>query len=298
LKSFFGDLSPRDVWRSDRLIELATRRGLLWSYRDFQAGSRQEREILQGVKAVMGRTAWDRVHLRSVNPSAKYYHVGEILRSDFKEYCWDLSRCDRHTIIYSHAGESRRGVEVLLRALQIIQLSFPDAKLRLGGGVGDRRGYHRFLRRTIAESGLSNSVELLGYMDGGAMSKELSRAHLFATASYVENSPNALCEAMQVGLPCVATYVGGIPSLIKDRQTGLLFPPGDAPLLADAITKIFRDDDFAIGLGRAARIEASKRHAPQRVITQLLNAYHDVVANGGYLSTRTDDQLVQMNNAL
>jgi glycosyltransferase involved in cell wall biosynthesis len=245
----------------------------------------------------MGRTAWDRAHLRSVNPSAKYYHVGEILRRDFKEYCWNISRCERHTVVYTNAGEPRRGVEVLLRALQIIQRHIPDAKLRLGG-VGDRRGYHRFLRRTIAESGLSKSVELLGYMDGSAMSKELSRAHVFATASYADNSPNSLCEAMQVGLPCVATYVGGIPSLIKDRQTGLLFPAGDAPVLAEAISQVFRDDDFAIGLGRAARIEASERHAPQRVVTQLLNAYGDVAGKGGPVSTSADGQLVLMNNAL
>src|SRR5258708_2713571 len=108
---------------------------------------------------------------------------------------------------------------------------------------------------------------------------QLSRAQVFAISSYIENSPNSLCEAMQVGLPCVATYAGGIPSLVEHGRTGLLFPPGDAPLLADAIMRIFRDDDLATWLGQAARTEASERHAPQRVISQLLNAYDNVVAN-------------------
>ena len=64
------------------------------------------------------------------------------------------------------------------------------------------------------------------------MTRELRRAHVFAISSYIENSPNSLCEAMQAGMPCVATYAGGIPSLVEDGRTGLLFPPGDAPLLA------------------------------------------------------------------
>jgi L-malate glycosyltransferase len=295
LKGFFGSLSPRDLWRSERLIEVATRRGLLWSYRDFSTASRREREILRGAKALMGRTDWDRAHVHAVNPAATYYHAGEVLRRDFKEFNWDPSRCERHTIIFTNAGEPRRGTEALLRALLLLRREFPNVKLRLAGEIDNRRGYHRFLRRTIAESGLSGSVEFLGPVDASRMARELSRSHVFAISSYIENSPNSLCEAMQVGLPCVATFSGGIPSLVQNGRTGLLFPAGDAPLLADAITKIFRDDDFALGLGRAARIEASERHEPQRVVSQVLNAYKDVAANGGPVSTQTGGQLVLTN---
>ncbi|HTM50339.1 MAG TPA: glycosyltransferase family 4 protein [Bryobacteraceae bacterium] len=279
LQGFFGALSPRDVWRSDRLSEVATRRGLMWSYWDFQTAARREREILMGVKAFMGRTDWDRSQLYSVNPGARYFHAGEILRRDFKNHAWDLLKCDRHTVIFTNAGEPRRGIEVLLDALKLLKRDFPDARLRLAGGIGNRRGYHRFFRRTIEESGASGSVDFLGYMDGGEMAAELSRAHVFATASYVENSPNSLCEAMQVGLPCVASYTGGIPSLVQHGETGLMFPMGDAPLLADSIARIFRSDELAAHLGDNARIEATSRHAPPKVASQTLAAYNEV-ANG------------------
>jgi glycosyltransferase involved in cell wall biosynthesis len=280
LPVFFGALSPQDLWYSHRLIEVATRRGLVWQYWKYFSGTRQEREILAGAKSFMGRTDWDRAHLRSANPRANYYHVGELLRSAFKEHSWNISQCERHTIIFTNAGgEPRRGTEVLLRAMLTVRREFPEAKLRLAGQVGTRRGYDRFLRRTIAENGLSEAVEFLGYVDASAMARELCRAHVFAIPSYIENSSNTLCEAMQVGLPCVATYAGGIPSLVEHGRTGLLSPPGDAPLLADAIMRIFREDDLASRLGRAARTEASERHAPQRVVSQLLHAYSDVIAN-------------------
>jgi glycosyltransferase involved in cell wall biosynthesis len=279
LSGFFGALSPADLWRSNRLIEVATMRGLLWQYRGFVVGSRTEHEIVAGAKSFMGRTDWDRAHVGSVNPGAHYYHVGEALRKQFSDTRWNMSRCQRHAIIFTNAGEPRRGTEILLRAMLIIRREFPDSKLLLGGQIGSRRGYHRFLRQRIADRGLSENIEFLGYLDGSAMAAQLSRAHVFAISSYIENSPNSLCEAMQVGLPCVATYAGGIPSLVDHGRTGLLFPPGDAPLLAGAIMRIFRDDDLAGRLSGAARAEASERHAPQRVISQLLNCYHDVVAN-------------------
>jgi glycosyltransferase involved in cell wall biosynthesis len=280
LPTFFGALSAGDLWRSHTLLELATMRGLFGLHRGFERAARQEREILIGAESFMGRTDWDRAHVRCSNSKANYYHVGEVLRQTFREHRWDIDQCERHTVIFTNAGEPRRGTEVLLRAMLTVRREFPDAKLRLAGQIGTRRGYDRFLRRMIAESGLSQTVEFLGYLDGSAMARELCCAHVFAISSYVENSPNSLCEAMQVGLPCVATYTGGIPSLVDHGRTGLLFPTGDAALLADMILRIFRDDDLACRLSRAARAEASQRHAPQRVISQLLNTYNDVIANG------------------
>jgi glycosyltransferase involved in cell wall biosynthesis len=271
--SFFGGLSPIDVWRSERFIEVATRRGLLWRYRDYREAARREREILAGAKIVLGRTDWDRAHAWSVNPRAEYLHVGEVLRKDFQQAHWDVNQCERHSIIFTNAGDPRRGTETLLRALMIVRQEFPGAKLRLAGGLGTRYGYDRFLQRMIVDNNLSDSVEYLGRLDAGAMAKELSRCHVFAIASYIENSPNSLCEAMQVGMPCVASYVGGIPNLVDAGRSGLLFPAGDAALLADSILRIFRDDDFAAQIGRVARLEASQRHDPRRVLSQLLSAY-------------------------
>lgn len=282
LPAFFGALSPMDVWRSHRWIELATRRGLLWRYRDYSIGARQEREILAGAKAFMGRTDWDRAHVQSVNPAANYYHVGEMLRPTFAESRWDISQCERHTVIFTNAGEPRRGTEVLLDAIRIVRQHYPSAKLLLAGNIGNRRGYERFLLRKIDDSGLSPAVEFLGYLDANAMTRQLSRAHVFSISSYIENSPNSLCEAMRQGLPCVASYAGGIPSLVDHGRTGLLFPCGDAALLADSILRIFRDDELASNLGRAARDEATYRHAPERVVSQLMAAYNHAATSVPY----------------
>lgn len=270
----------REIWKANRLSEIATRRGLLWLYREHVRSARNEQEILTGAPSFMGRTDWDRARLKAVNPSARYYHTGELLRASFAQQRRTPWLCDRHTILFTKLGRAPyRGTELLLKALPLICRQFPDAKLRLADHLGERRGYDRFLRRLIAETGLSKNIELLGYLDANQMAAQLCRTNVFVVASYVENSPNSLCEAMQMGVPCVATYAGGIPSLVEHRQTGLLVPPGDAPALADAIMSVFRDEDLASRLGHAASVVASKRHTPERVLSQVVAAYHDVAAD-------------------
>jgi glycosyltransferase involved in cell wall biosynthesis len=279
LPAFFGALSPAEALRSHRLIELATGRGVFWRYREYSRGAVFGREILANAKVFMGRTAWDRAQLAAVNPSATYYHGDEVLRPQFSNAAWDLSTVDRHTVIFTNAGsEPRRGVEVLLRAMQIVRRQVPSAELRIAGTLGDRRGYDRFLQRMIIDTGLAGSIQQLGYLSAEKMAAQLERAHVFALPSFIENSSNSLCEAMQVGVPSVASYVGGIPSLVDHNQTGLMFPPGDPAVLASSILRIFRDGDLAVRLSRAARAEASQRHAPAHVVSQVMQAYREITA--------------------
>ena len=108
------------------------------------------------------------------------------------------------------------------------------------------------------------------------MAIELANAHVFAIASYIENSPNSLCEAMLLGMPCVASYTGGIPSLITENKDGLFFPIGDAASLADRIRQIFNDDALAERLGHLARKRAVVRHQKDTIIKQLVTTYQEV----------------------
>jgi|SRR5579883_1920171 len=279
LPVFFGALSPAEIWRSQGLVELATRRGHFWRYRDYLKGAKLGREILANAKAFMGRTAWDRAHLSSVNPAAVYYHGDELLRPQFSKGAWNLDKCERHSVIFTNGGsEPRRGLEVLIGAMRIVLREFPDAQLRLAGTLGNRRSYERFVHRRISDAGLDGAVRHLGYLNADRMAEELQRAHVFAMPSFLENSSNSLCEAMQVGMPCVASYTGGIPSLLDEGWSGLMFPPGDSAMLAAAICRIFRSDDLAARLGESARTAASERHSPARVVAQVMNAYHDLVS--------------------
>lgn len=276
---FFGALSSIEILRSIRLIELPVGLGLLWQFLNAKRGARREIKILSKADGFLGRTEWDHAHTRQYNPTALYCHVGELLRPAFYRTRWSVVNCRRHTLIYTNAGHPCRGTENLLAVVALLRKEFPDIRLRLAGTVSTRSGYGRFVRRRISKLGLDDAVDFLGYIDDEKMAEELSRAHGFVLASYVENSPNSLAEAMLVGMPCVASFVGGIPSMVSDNDTGLLYPVGDIPLLADKIRSVFLDDDLATRLGNNACSVARGRHDPQVVVTQLMQAYEKILVS-------------------
>jgi len=273
VRHFFGTLSLCEIFQSIRFIELPFRYGLAWQFYDTKRAARREAKILAEVEGVLGRTEWDRSHTASKAPNARYFHVGEILRPVFFNKHWSVETCERHTLIYTNAGHPCRGIENLLDAVALLRKEFPDIRLRLAGNVSSRGGYGRFVRRRINSLGIDDQVDFLGYINDEEMARELLRTHVFSIPTYIDNSPNSLAEAMLVGLPCVASFVGGIPSMVIDGETGLLYPVEDVTLLAEKIRKIFRDGQLATRLGRNASVAAHQRHDPQVVLAQLINAY-------------------------
>jgi glycosyltransferase involved in cell wall biosynthesis len=274
----FGVLSSLDVVRATRPVEFATGRGLVWDYVRRRRVARQESIIIAKNRIFLGRTYWDRAQLRYLNNTAAYFHVGEVLRPVFYGLRWEAGLCDPRTIAFSNAGDPRRGTEVLLRALKALLGEFPDVRLRLAGSFKKSSGYSRFLLHLLRRLGLADKVEFLGYLGAEELARVLCRAHVFAQPTLVDNSPNSLCEAMALGVPCVASFAGGIPSLVSEGQSGLLFPPGDPAVLAERIREIFVNPELAAHLSAAAREVSGRRHAPQVVVSQLLGAYRAAIA--------------------
>ena len=130
----------------------------------------------------------------------------------------------------------------------------------------------------IAESGLTPNVELLGYLDARALVRELSGAHVFAIPSYIENSPNSLCEAQLVGMPCVSTYAGGTSSLVTDGHDGILVQDGDPYAMAGAVLELASDPGHAAELAARARVRASARHDRTAVTESVLRIYRELVS--------------------
>ena len=104
----------------------------------------------------------------------------------------------------------------------------------------------------------------------------LQRADMFAFPSTDEGFGIALAEAMASGLPCVASDAGGIPELVGDGVTGLLFPPGDVNRLAEALRCLLHDRALASRLGEAAREDATRRFTPAAYVDRLLEIYRSV----------------------
>jgi len=134
------------------------------------------------------------------------------------------------------------------------------------------------LANQITELNIENRVLMPGYVDD--IKERLSEASMFVLTSDFEGMPNALIEAMALGLPCVSTDCdgGGARFLIKDGENGLLVPKNDVAALANAMDRILSDDALAQKLGRNAEKVKEELH-PDKIYGQWMDFIDKVVSS-------------------
>jgi glycosyltransferase involved in cell wall biosynthesis len=248
--------------------------------RMLHSSAKIERSILRDCRYVLGRTEFDRRVTSVLAPDARYWRVGEMLREAFAASRWSPRRDYGEGPVTLCAIASKfegKGMHVALDAVRILLDVGPDVHLDVIGFDSRSLAGRRF--DAYARSlGIDDRVRLMGNLSAEAVIDELLAADAYLHPSLADNSPNALCEAMTLGVPCVASTAGGISSLATDGEDALLVPPGDAHSLSGALRGLLADRDLAIRLSGAARSRASARHDPEAVVTQLLTAYDEIAA--------------------
>ena len=242
----------------------------------FTKASRRESNVLQNCKYVIGRTNWDERITRILAPQSKYFHNDEILRDIFYKVEW-LPHNNNKLIIHTTNGNSPyKGFETLCYAVTLLNNLGINYEWRVAGIMEDDlvvKVTKKYLKENYPEKGL----KLLGKLDEINLSRKLLEADIYVMPSHIENSPNNLCEAMMLGMPCIATYAGGTPTILKDEEEGLLVQDGDPWALAGAIKELITNKDKAICLGKKARQKALTRHNKEKVVNELLKIYQMII---------------------
>jgi glycosyltransferase involved in cell wall biosynthesis len=279
----WGGLRTIEIIQTQSLRDITNQRGLMWDRINWERRAKMEHKIIRGNKYFIGRTRWDRAHLKAINKDLSYFHCDELMRPPFYEVVRDSKNIERFSIFSPTASYPLKGFHWLLRAAKILKAEFPTLQIRLADKPIRKgkhsTGYDRYLWKLIDESGLTKHVTLLGALNAEGMANELARAHVFVSASMVENRCNSLAEAMLIGTPAVVSLAGGMVSTVKDRQTALCFPLGDFAMLAECIRMIFANDALANRLAASARVLALRRH-DAKLIAERLRAIYKMVCLG------------------
>lgn len=170
--------------------------------------------------------------------------------------------CEK-TIVAAGRLTSQKNFPLLIRSFAKIAEDFPDHKLVIYGQGGLKEEL-----AALAESlDIADSVVFPGYVKN--MQEELEKAQMFVLSSDYEGMPNALMEAMALGLPCVSTDCGGGGArfLIEDGVNGLLVPVQNEVAMAEAMKVILSDPKTAAELGKNAR-KVQDTLAPEKIYGQ------------------------------
>lgn len=248
-----------------------------------------EIKAIQNVKYVMGRTDWDYACTKQMNPDVTYFYGGETLRNAFYEHQWSLPSCERHSIFFSQATYPIKGFHIMLEALTILLKKYPDCKLYVASKLPYAEAMHRprwrnsqyvnYICDMIAENDLSENIVYLGGLKEKEMCEAFLNAHVFASASSIENSPNSVGEAMMLGVPLVASDVGGTSSLLHHGKEGFLYPADEPYMLAHYIDKIFSDDEIAEELSRNEKQRGTINYDQEKNVRDVVNAYRTIIHN-------------------
>lgn len=166
----------------------------------------------------------------------------------------------------------QKGQRYLVAAVPELLRRFPDlAVVVLGdGGLRDQ------LVRQVADLGIAEHVQLPGFRSDARML--LDAADVFALPSRQEAMPLAALEAMEAGLPVVATRVFGSAEVVLDGQTGLLVPPADPAALARALGELLADPERGRRYGAAGQARFLAHYTSARMAADTLAVYEDLLA--------------------
>lgn len=264
----------RDVARYDNLYQ---------QYLKFVKQAESEKQCLSMAKNVIGRTRWDYGATRILAPKSRYFFCNETLRGSFYQSDWSYENCKKHTIFVSQSSYPIKGFHYVLKALVDILKDYPEAKIVTTGpdprklSVSKRTSYQKYLADLIGELNLNDHVQFDGLLSETEMCQHYLDANVFVSASSIENSPNSVGEAMLVGMPIVASYVGGTMDLLKENEEGYLYQ-SDAPyMLAHYVKEVFADTEKSISMGRKAKLHASQTHNIEKNMNDLLQIYNTVL---------------------
>lgn len=236
-----------------------------------------ERLYTKYVTALLGRTEWDRRVYSVLLPDTKYYVCNEVLRDGFYKALWQDSYCaGGKLIIHTTTGAHLiKGLETICKAVSLLNNLSITIEWRVAG-VKEDSEYVNIIKNKLKGDYPTKGLLLLGSLNEEELIKRMLEAHIYVSPSHQDNSPNALCEATLIGMPCISTCAGGSSTIIKDGHTGILIQDGDPWVMAGAILELARNRQLANYYARAAREEAVTRHDKQRIVENLLGIYNNI----------------------
>ena len=170
-----------------------------------------------------------------------------------------ISVFDQKKILFMGRLRKMKGVNVLIESMAIVLKKFPNLNLILMGEGPEREN----LERLVTNLGIKSNVIFTGYLYDESKIQMMKSSTIFVMPSIDseqegEGRPKAIIEAMAMGLPIIASDVGGISEFIRHMGNGLLIKSNDPISLSDAIVQLMGDSSLRTSLGQTALKDVSQ----------------------------------------
>ena len=243
-----------------------------------------EKTLLETADRVVATSPQEKEHMMSVVSSKGNIDIiscgtdieqfGSIARSTARR---ELAIApETKVVLYVGSFGPRSGIETLVRAVSLSAVPKADLKLIIGGGwrAGESDGKERDRIGSIVEElGLSDITSFPGRLSGDILPAYYAAADVCVVPSHYEPLGLVALEAMACGTPVIASDVGGLKYTVVPQETGLLAPPKNEAVFADAIDRLLGDSLWRLQLGHRARQRVETYFSWDRIASQLSQLY-------------------------
>lgn len=251
--------------------------GVYNEYFTFNTRGEREVEIMKGCNYFLGRTEFDKRLINFFSPNSAYFHCDEFIRKEFFEMTWSCSSFTNIRCISILKGVTYKGIDLLFDTAKVLKQNGRNNFKFVICGVNENEEIAKMLINRYGKSGILDSITFLGRLNTGELIREMLDSNIYIHPSYMENSSNSICEAMALGMPVVATNVGGTASLISDGFDGMLVQEGDAISLAATLSILSKNLRITRNIGLQARERAVKRHDPVTLKNRVIEIFNEIL---------------------
>ena len=254
--------------------EYVLRNNFIFAYNSMCSRASYEKALFKKLHYCMGRTAWDKNVSRLLAPQSVYFHCDEVLRVPFYDHAgqWRLAE-KKLRVVSTISNTIYKGLDLILKTASNLTNAGIDFVWNVIG-IEAQCDLVRFFEHSLGIQSVKVNVHYMGVMQADEIVSALLQSSVYVHPSYIDNSPNSLCEAQILGLPVIGTYVGGIPSLIENRVTGILVPANGSYELAYLLQYIQGHPDFCRELSHNGFAVAMKRHNKEKILKELITVYN------------------------
>lgn len=243
-----------------------------------------EKTLLETADRVVATSPQEKEHMRSLVSSKGNIDIisggtdieqfGSIARSTARRELGIAP--ETKVMLYVGSFDPRSGIETLVRAVSLSAVPKADLKLIIGGGwrAGESDGKERDRIGSIVEElGLSDITSFRGGLSRDILPAYYAAADVCVVPSHYEPLGLVALEAMACGTPVIASDVGGLKYTVVPQETGLLAPPKNEAVFADAIDRLLGDSLWRQQLGHTARQRVETYFSWDRIASQLSQLY-------------------------
>lgn len=286
-RHYLAGMTTYELKKSVTIRDVIKHDSIAKQQQKYIVSSRKEKEMIELSGKIICENDWCEDSVKALNPDVEVYRCPLSINTVFSEKKWNIENAEPHSIICTASGYPLKGLHMVLRAVSLLKNLYSDIKLYVPGPkmVADdsvqwqlrKRGYAKYVEKLIKELGIEGNIVWLGMLSQEQLAEQYEKTRVFVLSSSIENHASSLKEAMMVGTPSIATFVGGVPEYVRHGENGFLYRFEEYEIMARYIKRLFEEDELAVRVSETGRVDMLKLHGNMNVFDTMVEIYKDIV---------------------